>query len=201
MHGPADFTLDDNWHGGFYELAIEVGDTHDDRLDQTLQAVWSGAGVQGCYARRDVEPGVQAPVPCNLTELVAHGHLRGLVTLPSGVDVVCGVLAVREGGGPDWLDFYLPVGALTREDRRVGAFPFGPDGGARSLSWRRPLDEWLAQIGRLVYDSVNHRLALIGFEASGQLCAAQLAAREPLPSGWAYLIPEDGHVRYQPAEC
>jgi hypothetical protein len=86
-------------------------------------------------------------------------------------------------GGPDWLDFYFPVGALTREDRRVGGFPFGPDGGAGSLSWRRPLDEWLAQIGRLVYDSVNYRLALIGFEASGQLCAAQLAAREPLPGG------------------
>lgn len=102
------------------DFAFDVGDTEDDRLDQALQAVWAGASVQGWYARRDVEPCAQAPAPCNLGELVPHGHLRGLVRLPSGIDVVCGVAAIREDDGPDWLDFYLPVAALNHADRRVG---------------------------------------------------------------------------------
>ncbi|WP_281899763.1 hypothetical protein [Phytohabitans aurantiacus] len=44
---PAAFTIDDNRHGGFYELAIEVGDTNNDRVDRALPALWRAAQVRG----------------------------------------------------------------------------------------------------------------------------------------------------------
>lgn len=96
-----------------------------------------------------------------------------LSVLPSGIDVVCGVVAVREDDGPDWLDFYLPIGVLSRADSRFGrvAVGFGPDDAVTSLSWRQPIDEWFAGIGRRVYDEVDYRLALIANEASGVVYA------------------------------
>lgn len=80
------------------------------------------------------------------------------MNLPSGVDVVCGVVASREDAGPDWLDSYIPLGALARADRRVGGYPFDAPG-TSSLEWRRPIDNWLAQIGGAVYSAVAYRLA------------------------------------------
>lgn len=68
---------------------------------------------------------------------------------------------------PNWLDFYLPLGALTESDSRVGGFPFGPDRGATSRSWREPLEEWLASIGTALYATVPFPYAVVGFEASG----------------------------------
>jgi hypothetical protein len=200
MQRSAAFTVFDNWAGGFYELAIEVGPPDDDRLERALRAVWTAAGVRGCHVRRDVEPADQTSVTCGLAELEAHGHLYGVVTLPSGADIVCGVVVIRENHGPDWVDFYLPVGALGRVDGRVGAFPFGADGEPTSLLWRRPIDDWLAEVGRLVYEHVDYRMALIGFEAAGEASAADLAEGEAVPSGWAHLVPDADSVRYLPAE-
>ncbi len=126
-----------------------------------------------------------------------------LSVLPSGIDVVCGVVAVREDDGPDWLDFYLPIGVLSRADSRFGrvAVGFGPDDAVTSLSWRQPIDEWFAGIGRRVYDEVDYRLALIANEASGVVYAAQLSEGHTLPCDWAYLILEGDQVRYLPAGC
>jgi hypothetical protein len=200
MQRSAAFTVFDNWSGGFYELAIEVGPPDDDRLDRALRAVWTAAGVRGCYVRRDVEPAEQTPVTCGLSELEAHGHLHGVVTLPSDADIVCGAVVIRESHGPDWLDFYLPVGALGRADGRVGGFPFGADGEATSLRWRLPIDDWLAEVGRQVYEQVDYRMALIGFEAAGEAYAAELAEGEAAPSGWGYLVPDADGIRYVRAE-
>jgi hypothetical protein len=154
--------------------------------------------VRGCYVRRDIEPSDQPEAECDVTVLVAHGHLRGLVTLPSGIEMVCGAVAIREDDGPDWLHFYLPLGALGRVDRRVGGFPVGPDGGPGSLAWRRPLDDGLMGVGRQVFAQVDYQLAVIGFEASGQVRSSDLPTRE-LPSGWGYAIPDSRQLRYVPA--
>lgn len=189
----------DNWHGGFYELAIEVGDHSDERLGRALDALWRAAGISGCYGSRECEPGDQAVVGCTLESLEQFGHLRGVVQLPAGPVVVCGAVAIREDSGPDWLDFYLPLGALARADPRVGAFPFGSDGGTVSMVWRQPIDAWLASIGMQVYGSVDYRLGLIGCEASGQVYAADIGAGSPPPRGFGYLLPGNGPPRYLPA--
>ena len=63
MTDPAAFTDGENWNGGFYELAIELGPTDDDRLDRALVALWQEAGVEGCYGSRWEDPEAQEPTP------------------------------------------------------------------------------------------------------------------------------------------
>lgn len=100
VESPAAFTLTDNWLGGFYELAVELGEADDQRLGSALEALWHAAGVVGCYGNQEREPQEMATVPCSAKSLASFGHLRGLVTLPNGVPMVCGAVAVRETEGP-----------------------------------------------------------------------------------------------------
>src|ERR1700761_4212551 len=186
----ADFTLADNWRGGFYELALELGDTSDARLDAALSVLWSAAEVEGCYGSHRVAPSEQETVPCNLASLLRFGHLHGVVRLPNGAPVVCGVVAVREDDGPDWLDFYLPLGALGRAEPRSHEHMVGdPSGGSASLTWRRPIDDWMAGLGARVYAAAGFRLGLIGNEVSGQTDAATIASDPPAHRWIGYLMP------------
>lgn len=196
----ADFTLADNWCGGFYELALELGDTSDVRLEAALGALWSAAGVEGCYGSRWTPATSQEVVPCTLASLERSSHLYGVVPLPNGAPMVCGVVAVREDNGPDWLDFYLPLGALGRADPRSHEHMAGdPDQNSASLAWRRPIDDWLADLGARVYTAVDFRLGLIGNEVSGQIDATTFAANPPTHHSIGYLIPREGQLRYLPA--
>jgi len=199
MDDPSAFTDGENWSGGFYELAIELGHTSDQRLQRALSTLWRAAAIQGCYGRRDREPGEQDVIACTVASLGEFGLLRGTVRLPAGPRIVCGCVAVREDGGPDWLDFFLPMGALARVDRRVGGFPFGRDGSPASLEWRRPIDDWLATIAHAIFGVVGFRLGLIGFEQSGMTSAAELHGRVPAERWAGYLLPADGLPRYEPA--
>jgi hypothetical protein len=199
MRDPASFTDSENWCGGFYELSLEIGDTSDERLQLALSSLWQAAAVDGCYGDRDREPGEQGEVPCTVPSLVRLGHLLGTVLLPSGHRVVCGCVAVREDDGPDWLDFYLPLGALERVDRRIGGFPFDENSGQASLAWRHSLDRWLATVGTDVFGDVQFRLGLIGFEASGSTCAQQLDGTAPEERWAGYLMPVDASLRFEPA--
>ncbi|MBO0516572.1 hypothetical protein J0695_33090 [Streptomyces beijiangensis] len=190
---------DENWSGGFYELALEIGERSDELLQLGLSALWRVAAIDGCYGSRDSEPGEQDEVACTVSSLAEFGHLQGTVTLPSGRRVVCGCVAIREDDGPDWLDFYLPVGALTRLDARIGGFPFGQDGGATSLEWRSALDSWLAAIGADIFQEVPFRLGLIGFEVAGETYAEQLNGYAPGERWEGYLLPAGGRLRFDPA--
>ncbi|WP_157845330.1 hypothetical protein [Pseudofrankia saprophytica] len=161
----SDVDVPANWHGGFYELAINLGPPDDARLEHALTATWAAAGVVGCLAPDgDAE---HRPAPCTLEGLERFGHLHGVVRLPDGGATVCGAIAIREDDGDDWLDFYIPLGALADHDPRVGGFPFGDDGGDVSRAWREPIDAWLADVGASVHESVRYRYAVIGFEAAG----------------------------------
>jgi hypothetical protein len=165
----------ENWHGGFYELAMNLGPRSDARLDLALTTVWSAAKVRGCHQRTAAG---HVPATCTLDSLEGAGHLAGTVKIPDGRVLVCGAVAIREEAGDDWLDFYLPLGALGESDPRVGGFPFGDDGGAKSRSWREPLDEWLMAIGAAVYARVAFRYAVVGFEASGLTLGEVLATSD-----------------------
>src|SRR5207302_1330121 len=83
---PADVSDDENFNGGFYELAVEVGATDDDRLWRTADAVWRHAGIEGCQRRFPPPP---EPVPRSLDSLNRFGHLNGILRLPDGGLVVC----------------------------------------------------------------------------------------------------------------
>lgn len=187
------FTADDAWTGGFYELAIEVGPRSNARLERLLEAIWSEATLDGCYVDRTREPSDQTPLTASLSLLTERRHLLGVATLPSGLRVPCGTVAIREEDGSDWLDLYLPVGALSGLDKRVGGFPF--EEGTGSRLWREPMDRWLADVAERAFEHVDFSLALIGFEVSGAAHARDLREHGvPEQRGVCYLLVSEGKL-------
>lgn len=205
----ADLNDDENWTGGLYQLAIELGPRDDDRLEKALTSVWRHASVVGCFAA-EYHPSSGNAVPrladhieveLRLHSLEARpGGLRGVTRLPFGLDIVCGAVTVREDNGPDWLDFYVPLGALARNDPTIGGFPFCEDYGVATLAWRRPVDSWLAAIGSRVYAEVPYRLGLIGHEVSGAVHSGQLTGDLPERHDIGYLMPEGDRLTYREAD-
>jgi hypothetical protein len=202
---PSDLNDDANWAGGFYELALELGPRDDARLEQALLAVWREGCVAGCFAPEYRPGGAGMPrrlighsaIELGLASLLRSDELHGVVRLPAGVDIVCAGAVVRDDE-TDWLSFCLPIGALARADDRLGVYPFGPDGGRKSLAWRGPIDDWLASVAIGIYAEVQFRLGLIGCEASAEVRAEELV--EALgPPYLGYLLPASGGLRYQEA--
>ncbi|MFF8675315.1 hypothetical protein [Streptomyces sp. NPDC015242] len=189
MTSPAAFRDRTNWSGGYYELAIEVGSCDDAEIQAVLSALWSAADVHGCFGLRDREPEEQDPVPCTVGSLAEFGHLLGQVRLPTGETVVCGCVAVRGGDeSSDWLDFYVPAGALDR----AGLAYWNGQPFFRSAV----MDDWLATIGRETFTRATFSLGVVGFEVSGCSNAATLAGQMPNERSIGYLLPVEGALHY-----
>ncbi|MEU2259328.1 hypothetical protein ABZ557_03415 [Streptomyces sp. NPDC019645] len=183
MTNPASFRDQTNWSSGYYELAIEVGSTDDAQIQTVLSALWSAADVQGCFGNSDREPQEQDPVPCTVASLSEHGHLRGQVRLPTGQLAVCGCLAIRGGDeSSDWLDFYVPVGALEK----AGIAYWN----GRPFFRSADLDDWLAAIGTETFKRAPFSLGVIGFEVSGCTDASAMEGRLPAERDIGYLLPQ-----------
>lgn len=182
-----DLSDDENWAGGFYEVILVLGATDDARLDRAVRSLWRAAGVRECRVGPelvDVEPGA--------TAFQVGGHLRGTLTLPSGGRVVCGGFSSRYEG-IDSLELYLPLGALARLDERIGGYPFDERSGVESLTWRAPLDRWLADVAVAVHADVPIQRAVIGFEVDED---ADITADERYA---AVLLPGLHGMDYRPA--
>jgi hypothetical protein len=193
------FTRQDVWLGSFYELAIEVGDRSDDRLHAACVALWSHGSLEGPYGDKTREPGEQPPVSPGLVvpdDMGDVSHLYGVATLPDGNRLACGCVALcEEDSRIDWLDLYIPLGALDT----VYDYDYGDRASWRA--WAAPLDDWFADIGRTVYDAVPFRLALVGEEVSGMRYASQVAV-EGIPDerNTPLLFPDnDGALKWYPA--
>jgi hypothetical protein len=99
---------------------------------------------------------------------------------------------VREIEGPDWLDFYLPMGSLAA----IYGSRFDIDARSRKR-WQRSVDNWLAELGMYIFEAIPFSLGLIGHEVSGQVYAKQLA-RQAIPDVRyiGYLWPQNGKPEY-----
>jgi hypothetical protein len=189
MTSPAAFRDHTNWSNGYYELAIEVESSDDARIQAVLSALWSAADVHGCFGQSDREPEEQDPVPCTVASLTEFGHLHGQVRLPTGQLVVCGCVAIRGADeSSDWLDFYVPVGALDKAGLRYW------DG--RPFFRSDVMDDWLAAIGKETFARAAFSLGVVGFEVSGCSDAATLAGQMPQRRDIGYLLPVDGTLHY-----
>jgi hypothetical protein len=197
---PASFTCAENWLGGGYELALQLGSRHaadaDGKLLRALAAVWQDPNLDGCYRDGWTEPEEQPrvqPVPVDLDE---PGHLYGRARLPAGTWVVCKTWVSRQSGagGVDWLGLSIPIGALGTADERVGAFPYPEK--VTSRSWREPLDQWLAAVAFEVRALVEFEVGLIGEEASAP--GDPFYGEPPTERGIGYVIPTAGAARYLP---
>ena len=93
---PADLAEPGNWTGGWYELAIELGQRDDERLGRALTSLWNLAGIEDCKVL--VSPDPYRLVDSALTTAaLEQQQLRGAVRVPNGHKVVCAVTTVARG--------------------------------------------------------------------------------------------------------
>lgn len=184
-----------NWTGGYYELAIRLGPTDDDRLDGAVTALWSSAGLARPRLRDS-----RAEVQVTGASLIEHHSLVSVARPPGAGGCVCRVDLTRDedttegiGADPvgtteqDWLTLSLPLGALNEADRRVGGFPFED---TPSRPWREPLEDWLIDAATDVFAQVPFAGAVTGFEVAGFLDDSHA------PGSVGYLRPgADGQLR------
>lgn len=187
------FTFPDAWTGGFYELAVEIDPSSNSRLSDAMCVLWRHPDLDGCFLDRNCEPSDQIRVSPSLDST----HLFGLASLPNGPTFVCGTCFVREMNGSDWLNFYVPLGSVSQH-YQVGGYPFETDD-ARHRTWQKPLDEWLRDLGLYLYSTVKFRLALIGFEASGEYTWEQIG-RHGIPARreYGFLWPKGDQIKWFP---
>lgn len=192
------FTAEQTWLGGRYELAVELGPRCDERLASALNAVVNSSDLTGFFRHRDREPDVQRRVKARREMLDDYGHLLGVARLADDNRLACGVVAVREENGPDWLLVYIPMGALAEVYPEVGAYPFGnfvQD--ATPPHWQKLVDDWLVSLGKSIFNAVAFRLALIGHEVSGTCYADELATGGVPQERWiGYLWPKNGGLNW-----
>lgn len=191
------FTNRDTWHGGYYERAIELGERSDERLESALLRLWGFPSLEGCYLERNSEPRAQVRVEPSLSR-AERGHLLGIAQMPNGRRIACGTLLYREEGGPDWLTFYLPMGALAQA-YPVKAFPFDADEKYHE-KWRPRVDAGLADLGSYVFEAVRYPLGLIGHEVLAEASAKDIDMKGGIPDEryFGYLWPYAGTLQYFP---
>ena len=167
---PADPRDEENLSGGWYELAVELEVGEAAQADLALRELQRLAGV----------------VP------VASGNI---LRLPTGPHVVCDFATVRDEES-QWVVLGLPLGSLARVEPRIGGYPFSDDAGH---AWRQPLDQWLVDLALRLLEVLPFRLALVGFEVSGEITAADLESDlQAVPRHAGVVIVTD-RVDYHPA--
>jgi hypothetical protein len=188
------YTGGDVWTGGFYELALEFETGVPNGLVSGLRQLWQLEDLDGCYLDPEREPEDQVRLKFE-PSLLSAGHLLGVAVVPGGFRVACGSCTIEETEGSDWLVFYFPMSALGHA-YPVGGFPFDS---RDHESWRVPLDDWLATLGRRIFQRVPFALGLVGFEVSGLLRAADLQTSGIPDKRYAgLLIPVAGALAWHP---
>jgi len=152
------FTHPDAWFGGFYTLAINLGERSDEHSRAALNALPSYPLLNGWYKERNREPHEQPRIV--QSKAIADHHL-GVLNLSSGNKLACGCFVFQMEYEPDWLEFFLPLGSIGRF-YSTGAFPFGPSAGY--TDWKREIDLALVEVARHLYRQVPFRAGLIDFE-------------------------------------
>lgn len=190
------FTAEETWRGGHYEIEIELGAPSDERLRTALQRVWAHPSLKGCVFSRDQEP--QAQVRVTPGQHALEGHLYGMATLPNGATAACGTYVCRLQGDAkeaarDLLSFYVPMGALAKAHGVSSEWLKGqrPERGVLNVEnaeagkpaeWRGELDRWMVELGRRVFESVEFELALVGWEVDFPRVSAELVRTSGVPT-------------------
>lgn len=177
-----EFTSAENWCGGHYGIEIDLGPPSDERVAAALKAFWSLPSVNGCYLNR--EQPLESQIKLDPGEHLTESRLYGTAIPTFGASVVCGTFTCRlqnENGviERDLLSFYVPLGSLSKI-YPVGAYPFSD--AERASEWRQPLDDWLVEAGRFVFDRVRFQLALVGFEVDFPKVTPKAVERDGVPT-------------------
>lgn len=165
----SEFTREENWHGSFYELCLELGPVGDDALaTRALEVLWRQPELHGPWlARSDYDAAAVPIVPS-----VHQANYYGWLTLPDGKNVGCASYLIRIEGESDWLDLSIPTGML--ELRYPLTYPLD----SSDNPWQVQVDGLFARIAGAIYKEAPFQLGLIGEEASGANSAANLTKED-----------------------
>jgi hypothetical protein len=189
------------WAGGFWELAVQLGPRSDERLRKAAEAIWAYPLIEGCYMDRDIDPEGQQRLSLSeaaLTQLQSGFHIYGVAHFPDNLRLVCGSISIREDeSGIDWLDFYIPQGAVEATDE-LPMYDFTT--GNYWPQTHQILETWLAELGRYLFAHVPFKLGLVGHEASGEDYAENIV-RNGIPASryYGYLWPEEHGLAFYPS--
>jgi hypothetical protein len=186
---------EENWTGGSYDLTMKLSTPNQESVQSALEALWRLAPIKGCVALASRDPFEMCQVETSARACREHSLLRGVVGIPGLGELVCGVGLQEFAQGGTWLHFGLPMGALALLDPRIGGFPFGDDGGQRSLEWRLPIDSWLANLALGLNVPTPIDTGVIGFDAP-ELGDYDSGVQM---SCFGLLEQVDGELRYAPA--
>jgi hypothetical protein len=194
-NGTADyFTVADAWTGGHYELAIELGAHSADRVARALRRLWRHPSLEGCYLQSN-KP-VKAQPRVNPDDHLEE-KLYGIATLETRARVPCGSFLCSFEDASDWLELYLPLGALAKM-YPVGGYPF--DERSNSLAWRREVDNWLRGIAEYVFREIPFQLAVVGFEIEVGTDSYKSVDKQSTPEqrSEGLLLPTDEGLQWHP---
>jgi len=109
--------------------------------------------------------------------------LRNFANLPNSARAACGTSVCRlqdENGHCARFLGVLPTDGALGRTYPLGGYPFAD--ADQAATWRVPLDEWLVELGRYLYERVPFRLALLGFEVDFRNVSADFVQRNGIPA-------------------
>ena len=185
------FTAPGAWSGGYFELSLEYPCAATADHLRAADALWKHETLQGCYLRRDREPGDQERVTPG-----AEGKLLGLASPPGSRPLPCAAYWIPGDDATTWLTLGIPMGALAWA-LHVGSAPFGP---RRPEGWREPVSGWLRDVAGLVHAAAPFEMGLIGWETDDAGVSAARVRSIGIPEVLFHglLVPEGGHLRWVP---
>lgn len=183
----AEYLKDENWHGSYYECALELGPYGNDALVmQALEALWRQPELCGPW----VERSHFGHDPDQIALASSGVRLYGCLALGAGGAVGCVSQLVRVEAESDWLDLSIPTGML---DLR---FPVVYPLDTATNPWLVTVDRVLVRIAEAVYATAPFLLGLIGEEASWASSAREITAQDCERGG--FLVPDDLWRKLEP---
>jgi hypothetical protein len=181
------------WHGGDYELALEVCNDPSVEAREYYDSLLAGLRVRGwSFVRDDWSKARGRLVPMDMRPGV---FLYSCLELEGRGVVPLGVQCYEVGDDRAWLRVLLPLGGLGMVFP-VGGLPFG---GRGDWDWMWELDEVLARVGRRVYERTRFLMGIIGHEVCGTLTADNVVGSTVAEGrSFGLLIPRGGGVDYLP---
>ncbi len=160
------FTIPENWWGGFYELALELGPSENNSfIYEVISFLWGQEKIVGPFDNNDIDIAKQNLIENPKPE---ERHYYGILNLSDTIILGCGTYVVKEENGSDWILLYVP-----------GNMAFKYLGGKTRNSdlFKQDLEillHFFQEIAVKIYRQCGFKLGLIGYEVSGELYADTL---------------------------
>ncbi len=145
------FTREDAWAGADYGLAIVSKPGDRDLVTTTVRELWKSHALDGCYARRDIEPHLQGRIE-PLGD--AGARLAGVAVIEKR-RLPCSTYTTRMASGEDWVYLSIPMGSLE------ALIPREPPSMRHAAT--SAIDEWFLAHARRVFDVVRFHVGFIGW--------------------------------------